>query len=55
MSNLLKLLQPPTYKSKIKLYCPFSEIKVNKYSNIVADVKNNSYFRRIIIKEVEKC
>lgn len=23
MSNLLKLLQPPTYKSKIKLYCPF--------------------------------
>lgn len=22
MSNLLKLIQPPTYKSKIKLYCP---------------------------------
>jgi len=23
MSNLLKLLQPKEYKSKIKLYCPF--------------------------------
>lgn len=50
MSNLLKLLQAPTYKSKIKLYCPFSEFKVNKF----ADVKNNSYIRRIIIKEIEK-
>jgi hypothetical protein len=23
MSNLIKLLQPKEYKSKIKLYCPF--------------------------------
>lgn len=50
MSNLLKLLQPPTYKSKIKLYCPFSEFKVNKF----ADIKNKGYICRIIIKEIEK-
>lgn len=49
MSNLLKLLQPPTYKSKIKLYCPFSEFKVNKF----AHVKNNGYICRIKITEVE--
>ena len=46
MSNLLKLLQPPTYKSKIKLYCPFNEFKVTKF----AHVKNNSYIRRIKIE-----
>lgn len=34
MSNLLKLLQPPTYKSKIKLYCPFSEFKVTKFAQV---------------------
>ena len=39
MSNLLKLLQPATYKSKIKLYCHEKEFKVEK----VAQVKNNNY------------
>ena len=35
MSNLLKLLQPKEYKSKIRLYCPFfvadfpQKVKVN--------------------------
>lgn len=38
MNNLLKLLQPPTYKSKIKLYCPF----------IIAD------FPQKVKKETEK-
>jgi len=48
MSSLLKLLQPPTYKSKIKLYCPFSEFKVNKYSNILARLENKSYVCKVI-------
>ena len=54
MSNLLKLLQPKDYKSKIKLYCPFSEFKIEKYDKYLAQLENKSYIRRIIIKEIEK-
>ena len=54
MSNLLKLLQPPTYKSKIKLYCPQKEFEIKKYSELLAQNQNSSYIRRIIIKEIEK-
>ena len=43
MSNLLKLLQPPTYKSKIKLYCSQKEYKIEKYSELLADVKKVKY------------
>ena len=39
MSNLLKLLQPATYKSKIKLYCREKEFKIEKFGNL----NNNSY------------
>ena len=39
MSNLLKLLQPKEYKSKIKLFCREKEFKIEKF----AQVKNNSY------------
>lgn len=42
MSNLVKLLQPKEYKSKIKLYCSDSEFSVQKF----AQVKNNSYICR---------
>jgi len=52
MSNLLKLVQPPTYKSKIKLYCPQKEFGIKKYSDLLAQNKNNNYICRIIIKEV---
>lgn len=48
MSNLLKLLQPPTYKSKIKLYCPQKEFKIEKYDKSLAQVKNNGYICKII-------
>ena len=53
MSNLLKLLQPPTYKSKIKLFCPQKEFQIKKYSDLLAQNKNNSYISRIIIKEIK--
>ena len=42
MSNLVKLLQPKEYKSKIKLFCREKEFKVEK----VAQVKNNNYLCR---------
>lgn len=38
-----------TYKPKFLLLCGKCEFKVTKF----AHVKNNSYIRRIIIKEVE--
>jgi hypothetical protein len=48
MSNLIKLLQPKEYKSKIKLYCPFFVAafpqKVNKQTenrNKVITIKEN--------------
>ena len=43
MSNLLKLLQPATYKSKIKLYCHEKEFKTENFIEKVAQVKNNNY------------
>jgi len=48
MSNLLKLLQPPTYKSKIKLYCREKEFEIKKYSNLLAQLKNKDYICRVI-------
>ena len=50
MSNLVKLLQPSTYKSKIKLFCHEKEFKIEKFGNL----NDNSYICRIIIKEIEK-
>ena len=50
MSNLVELLQPKDYKSKIKLFCREKEFRTEKF----AQVKNNSYICRIIIKEIEK-
>ena len=52
MSNLLKLLQPPTYKSKIKLYCREKEYKTEKYSEILAQLKEKPYICRIKITEL---
>jgi len=46
--KLLSLLPPKSYVSKIKLYCPFSEFKVNKYSNILAQLENKSYTCKVI-------
>ena len=43
MSNLVKLLQPSTYKSKIKLYCREKEFKKENFIEKVAQVKNNNY------------
>lgn len=48
MSNLLQLLQPKDYKSKIKLYCNFSQFEINKF----AQLKNKQYIRRIKIEEL---
>lgn len=51
MSNLFKLLQPKDYRSKIKLYCKYcatDKIIPNK----LAQVENNGYVCRIIIKEL---
>lgn len=50
MNNLLKLLQPPTYKSKIKLYCPHKEFEIKKYDKSLADVKRKCY---ICITEIK--
>ena len=51
MSNLLELLQPKEYKSKLKLFC--REIKVEK----LAYIKDNNYLcnqeRKPTIKIVE--
>lgn len=38
MNNLIKLLQPTDYKSKIKLYC--RECKVKKIVNEFGQLKN---------------
>ena len=50
MSNLVELLQPKDYKSKIKLFCREKEFRTEK----VAQVKNNNYIckRRIKIEEL---
>ena len=47
MSNLIKLLQPKDYKSKIKLYCNDNKFSVQKF----AQLKNNHYICRIKIEE----
>ncbi len=43
MSNLVKLLQPKEYKSKIKLFCREKEFKTENFIEKVAQVKNNNY------------
>ena len=43
MSNLVELLQPSTYKSKIKLFCREKEFKTENFIEKVAQVKNNNY------------
>ena len=43
MSNLIKLLQPKEYKSKIKLFCREKEFKTENFIEKVAQVKNNNY------------
>ena len=51
MSNLVKLLQPKEYKSKIKLFC--REKRVEKITpQKVAEVKNNNYICKIKITEL---
>lgn len=47
MNNLIKLLQPKDYKSKIKLYCKDSEFSIQKF----AQLKDNPYICRIKIEE----
>ena len=42
MSNLVELLQPKDYKSKIKLFCREKEFKIEKFGNL----NNNSYICR---------
>ena len=39
MSNLLKLLQSATYKSKIKLYCHEKEFKKENFIEKVCTIK----------------
>ena len=51
MSNLLKLLQPKEYKSKIKLFCRETKLEIKKYSNSLAQEENKPYISRIEIKE----
>ena len=46
MSNLVKLLQPKEYKSKIKLFCREKEFKTENFIEKFAQVKNNSYICR---------
>ena len=46
MSNLVKLLQPKEYKSKIKLFCREKEFKTENFIEKVAQVKNNNYICR---------
>ena len=51
MSNLLKLLQPKEYKSKIKLFCRETKLEIKKYSDSLAQEENKPYISRIEIKE----
>jgi hypothetical protein len=46
MSNLLNLLQPKEYESKIKLFCHKTKLEIKKHS-----WENKSYISRIEIKE----
>jgi hypothetical protein len=47
MSNLLKLLQPKDYKSKLKLFCREKEFKLEKFGSYV----KKPYICRIIITD----
>lgn len=51
MSNLIELLQPKDYKSKIKLFCRETKLEIKKYNNSLAQEKNKLYISRIEIKE----
>jgi len=51
MSNLLKLLQPPTYRSKLKLFCREQKLEIKKYNEILAQLNKKEYICRIIIKD----
>ena len=51
MSNLVKLLQPKEYKSKIKLFCRETKLEIKKYNDSLAQEKNKLYISRIEIKE----
>ena len=51
MSNLLKLLQPKEYKSKIKLFCRETKLEIKKYSTSLVQEENKCYISRIEIKE----
>ena len=46
MSNLVKLLQPSTYKSKIKLFCREKEFKTENFIEKFGNLNNNSYICR---------
>jgi hypothetical protein len=49
MSNLLKLLQPKEYKSKLKLFCRETKLEVKSFGSI----KTNPYICKTIeIKEI---
>ena len=48
--KLLTLLQPNDYKSKLKLFCRGKNLEIKKYSEILAQVKDNSYICGGIIK-----
>ena len=51
MSNLLELLQPKDYKSKLKLFCRETKLEIKKYNNSLAQEENKCYISRIEIKE----
>ena len=50
MSNLLKLLQPKDYKSKLKLFCREKNLEIKKYSEFFVFFIFNSYICGGIIK-----
>ncbi len=42
-----------TFKRKFKAVCREKEFEIKKYSDLLAQNKNNSYISRIIIKEIK--
>jgi hypothetical protein len=48
MSNLIKLLQPANYKSKIKLYCKLQKLELKKFS----ELENKPHIRKIKIETI---
>lgn len=53
--KLISLLQPKEHKSKIRLFCREKKLEsgslIKKYSDLLAQNKNNNYICRIIIKD----